>query len=265
MFFTDLFKSFSEPGRWLFTTWFKFLIRYRRTAIGPLWIIASPILFIFFLGALMVGLSNVSTSIFIPHMTIGLVCWTLLGGFINRSHSLFNRNVAYLVQGHTRHTDIVLIDNAELIVHFMHQAILILAVCLFYKTTTSPYAFMCIPGFLIVILNGYWISMVFGILGARYKDLGEIVGSIVSIAFLATPIIWMPVRDGAALGGRGTILQAYMTYNPFYHFLEIIRAPLMNIPIEPLTWYVVGGFTIFGYSLVVFVYWRYRHMVVIWV
>ncbi len=265
MLFNDIFQSFRSPIRWVFTTWFNLLIRYRRTAIGPLWIIASPVLFIFCLGALFLGLSNMTSSEFMPHLTIGLVNWTLLGGFVGRGHDLFTRNNAYLYQGETKYTDIILMDNAELIVHYLHQAVLILAVCIFYKTIKSPYALLSLLGFLIVILNGFWISVVLGILGSRFKDIGEILDTIITMAFLATPIIWMPVRNTAPVGrDTAPIFETYMRVNPFYHYMEIIRAPLMNLPIAPLTWIVVGVTTILGYIVATIMYWRYRHMLVIW-
>ena len=263
LFFSDTKKAILRPGLWIFTTWFKFLSRYRRTAIGPLWIIGSPILFIVFLGMLFVGLSDFSTSEFIPHLAVGVVCWTLLGGYLMRSHNVFLRNRAYLMQGKATQTDVVLFDNAELVVHFSHQCSIIVAVCLYYGTLVWPYSLLSLLGLALVILNGYWVTFVFGILGCRFRDFGEMISSITSIAFLATPIIWMPVKDGGK-GGRATIMEVYMTYNPFYHFLEIVRAPLLGNPVELLTWYVVFSITIIGYLLVAFMYWRYRHMIVFW-
>ena len=263
--FTDLAASIRSPSRWLFSTWFLFLIRYRRTSIGPLWIVATPIMFIGFLGALFVGLSNLSTSVFIPHMTIGFICWTLLGGFLGRSSSLYSRNKAMMMQGETRHTDVILLDISELVVHFLHQAILILAVCLFYKTIKGPYALFSLLGLLVVILNGFWFTIVVSIIGARFNDVSQLMGSVTSILFLATPIIWMPTTEpGGVVGSRGNILEVYMNFNPFYHFLEIIRAPLMNNPVAPLTLIVIGTITVLGFALAAFVYSRYRHMVVLW-
>lgn len=264
-FLSDTLNTLKKPNRWIFTTWFKFLTRYRRTSIGPLWIIASPILFIGFLGLLFVGLSGFTTSEFIPHLTIGFVGWTLLGGYLMRSHTIFSRNRAHLLQGEIIHTDILLFDNAELIVHFLHQCILVLAVCYYYGTIESAYSLISLLGLALIIVNGYSLTLIFGIVGARYKDFGEMISSITSIAFLATPIIWMPVEESSSIGGKGGILQAYMTFNPFYHFLEVFRAPLLSQPIEAVTWVVVISFTLLGYLIAEFFYRRYRHMISIWV
>lgn len=264
MFFSDTYKSLRQPSLWIFTTWFKFLMQYRRTIIGPLWIIASPIMFIVFLGALLVGLSRFSTSVFIPHLTCGIVVWTMLGGYLTRSTNVFDRHKAYLLQGKAKQTDIVLMDNAELVIHFLHQCVIIVAVCWFYKTAVFPYALISLIGFALIVINGYWVSYVFGILGIRYRDFGELIRALATILFLATPIIWMPAREDGPVVGRAKVLEAYMDFNPFYHFLEIIRAPLLGTPIDMLSWYVVGAFTVFGYLLAAIFYRMFRRYVVVW-
>ena len=261
---THTYQTLRKPSMWFFTTWFKFLARYRRTAIGPLWIVASPLMFIGFLGLLFVGLSNFSTSEFIPHLAVGMVAWTLLGGYLIRSPNVFNRNRAYIYQGKATQTDIIVFDNAELVVHFIHQCIIIVAFCWYYKTGTSfSNVGKSLLGLFFIIINGYWITLVFGILGARFRDFGEMITSITGIAFLATPIIWMPVKDGGD-GGRLGVLDTYITYNPFYHFLETFRAPLLGESVALFSWQVVWAITILGYLLATYMYYRYRHMIVFW-
>ena len=170
-----------------------------------------------------------------------------------------------MMQGETLHTNIILLDMSELVVHFLHQAILIVAVCLFYRTVNSTYALWSLVGLFTVILNGFWFTTVLAILGARFNDLSQLMSSITSILFLATPIIWMPSAvPGELTGGRVAVLEAYMNYNPMFHFLEIIRAPLLNKPVSDLTIIVVGCATVFGYILAGLMYRRYRHMVVLW-
>ena len=260
----DLYNTLRRPNGWLLATWFNLLLRYRQTFIGPLWMVARPVMFILFLGALFVGLSNFSSSVFIPHMTIGFICWTLIGGYLGRSDAVFSRNKAYLLDNNRSHTDVVVLDNAELILHFLHQCIIIVIVVLLYGTVKSPYALMSILGLGIVIFTGILLTIIFGILGSRFKDVGQIIASINGIAFLATPIIWMPNLENVS-AGRRNILEVYLDYNPFYHYLELIRAPLMGTPITPYTWAFVGVGTTLSAILATILYQRYRHLIVFWV
>lgn len=265
MFFKDIFATLSNPQRWIFTTWFKFLTRYRRTIIGPFWIIASPIIFISFLGLLFVGLSGFTTSEFIPHLSIGFISWTLIGGYLLRSHSVFARNKPFLMQGDVSLTDIIIFDNSELIVHFLHQTIIIVFICFFYKTVSSFYFLVSFVGLLCIAYAGVCISLIFGVLGARYKDFGELIGSITSIAFLATPIIWMPKSGAGAPNAKAGILEMYMKFNPFYHFLEVFRAPLLGNEISPFTWMVVASSCLVLTITAALFYRKLRHMVRVWI
>ncbi len=213
------------------------------------------------------GLSGLTTSEFIPHLAIGFIAWTLLGGFLLRSHNVFTRNKAYLMQGGVLPTSIILIDITELFIHFLHQTFIIILVCWYFKTISGFYFLTSIAGLFFIVLNGYWMTFVFGLIGARFKDFGELIDSITTIFFLATPILWMPIKNSSFLGvdERGGFLEVYMNLNPFYHFLEIFRAPLLNVPIKPFTWYVVFGITVFGYLLAAILYRKYRHMLAVWV
>lgn len=263
--FSDTARSLADPKRWMLTTWFKLLVRYRRMAIGPIWMLLTPILFIGFLGALFVGLSDFSTSVFIPHMAIGFIIWTLLGGYVARAATVFARNEAYIQQGGIPQSEIVLIDNSELVIHFLHQAILIALVAFYYDLSDGWGWVWAIPGFFIVVLNGYFFTIIFGILGARYQDLREVLETIAGIAFLATPIIWIPREiEGASVSAKVPFIEMYLDYNPFHHFMEIVRAPLMGTEISDLTWAFVAGITVI-HALCAWVFYnRYRHMVPIW-
>jgi len=259
----DSFASLSRGEMLYFTTFYRFAIKYRQTFIGPVWVVVQPIAFIVFLGALFVGLSNVSTSEFIPHLAIGYVAWTLLGGYLSRCPGIFSRNKAYIVDGNRSLTDAVLLDNLELIVHFAHQLIILLAVCLIFFSAPWFGVLKSMLGLSIIILNGYSFSVIFSIMGSRFKDLQEAVPSLSSILFLATPIIWMP--GPISNGSKGKILETYMNFNPFYHFLEIFRAPLLSTPISNHSWIFVGVVTVLGLVVSSILYRKYNSIVPHWV
>lgn len=244
----------------LYYTWYQFLIKYRRTALGPFWLLIGPTLFIVSLGKLFSHVGSVEVDHFIPHLTIGLVSWTLIQGFVTGSTTVFQRARAQLLQAGLPISSIILVDMGIVIIQFLHQAVLILLVMLYYQCNVSLYTFVSIIGLVFLIANGYWLVTVFGIIGARFRDLSEVTQAIMRIAFLATPIIWMP---GEA--GRGGVLGAYLTFNPFYHFLELVRAPLLNQPISAISWIVVILTTVCGFFLAYLFHYRYLKQVPLWV
>ena len=239
---------------------FHFLIRYRRTALGPVWLLVGPCIFIAFLGQLYAHIGAANPAIFIPHLAIGLVLWTLIAGFINQSATIYQRGRAQIMQAGLSLNHIVMVDVMSTVFQFLHQIIIIAVVLLIYKVPLGWSALLFVPGLALIIANGIWITQIFGILGARYRDLHQIFQAVMRIAFLATPIIWMP---GAI--GRGGVIGHFLFYNPFYHFLEIARAPLLGNPVEPLSWMVVLSFTVVSFILARFMATRYGHLVPLWV
>lgn len=252
--------TLSHVQLWLYTAWFQLLIRYRKTLLGPLWILVGPALFISFLGLLYAQVGGVPKAVFIPHLTIGLITWTLITGFVTTSPTVFQRAKAQILQSGMSLIDIVMGSVFSTVIQFMHQIVLILAIFIIFHKSVSLYALVSLIGLGILILNGVWLTVFFGILGARYRDLTEIVQAIMRIAFLATPIIWMP-----GSGGRGGVMGAFLVFNPFYHFLELIRAPLMGEQIAPLSWAVVLSITVIGFALAYFIHRRFAKNIPLWV
>lgn len=239
---------------------FTFLLRYRRTALGPLWLLVGPSLFIALLGLLYAEIGATDPQIFVPHLAVGLVLWTLATGFVTGSATTFQRNRAQIMQGGQKLDDIVAMDVTTTVLTFLHQVPIIIAVFLIFSVGVSWYALISLVGLAIIIANGIWMTQACGILGARYRDLSEVLQALMRIAFLATPIIWMPGE-----GGRGGVMGHFLTFNPFYHFLEIVRAPLLGNAIQPLSWLVVVGITLAGFAFARFMTVRFARFVPLWV
>ena len=81
--------------------------------------------------------------------------------------------------------------------------------------------------------------------------------SIVRIAFFVTPIIWMP----ESLPGRAVLLE----FNPFFHYVELVRAPLLGQAPEFVSWLAVLGMTLGGWLVALVMFRNYRWRVAYWV
>ncbi len=244
----------------IYLAYFDFAVQYRRTMIGPVWVLLGPTLFIATLGFLFSEVSNIPTDVFIPHLSFGLIAWTLISGFVTGSTSVFQRSKAQIMQGGMTLLDIVAVDVMRTVLHFLHQLVIVVVVFLVFDLPWTLYSWVSLLGLVILIANGTWLTMFFGIVGVRYRDLFEVVSAIMRIAFLATPIIWMPGEFG-----RGGVMGAFMSYNPFYHFLEIVRAPLLGQVVSSLSWVVVAVFTLFGFAITSIFYRRLKQRVPLWV
>ncbi|MEL6948154.1 MAG: ABC transporter permease [Pseudomonadota bacterium] len=240
--------------------YFKFLLRYRRTALGPLWLLVGPSLFIALVGALFAEIGAADPKVFIPHLAVGLVVWTLITGFIINAATVFQRNRPQIMQEGGSLIPIVIVDVALVVFSFLHQAPIILVVCILFAILPSWDVVFSLVGLFVLVLNGIWAGLVFGILGARYRDLSEVFHAIMRIAFLATPILWIP-GDGE----RGVIMTAFLVFNPFYHYIEIVRAPLLGNPVAGLSIAIVCACTVAGFALAWALLRRFARVVPLWV
>lgn len=249
----------TKYSRYVLLPLFSFLVHYRRTALGPAWLLVGPSLFIALLGFLYAEIGGIKTSVFIPHLAVGIVVWTLISGFVVGSATVYQRARAQIMQGGQTRDEVVVVEVVTTVLTFLHQLPIVIIVFLVYKVPVSLYALTSLIGLGFIIANGIWFTRFFGILGVRYRDLSEVFQAVMRIAFLATPIIWMPGN-----GGRASFVDQYSVFNPFYHFLEIIRAPLLGQSIETFTWTVVLAVTLFGFLITRLLAVRYGRFVPLW-
>lgn len=257
--YRSFYESLKQSEYWTYSTWLRFGLKYRKTLLGPIWLAVGPALFVVFLGYLYSDVMSVELSLFVPHLAVGYIVWTLFSGFVVNASTVYVRRRSEILQGVMRLTDLSLADTFQVFLTFLHQCVVIVGVFLFFRVVPTPYALVSIIGLYLILLNGLWLSVALGILGARFRDLAEIISAIMRLFFFITPIIWMPID------GKGGVLGNFLILNPFYHFLTIVRAPLLGRPIDNATWGVVLSITVIGFLFASIVYERASKQVSLWV
>ena len=239
--FKDLWHSIRYREYWLYSTWLKMGLQYRKTTLGPIWLMVSPAMFIIMLGYLFAQVGGRSLAVFVPHLAVGYITWTLVSGIVTNGTTLFHRRRSELLQGDIRLTDLVLSNFFSTFLQFLHQIPVIIAVMIWFKIMpTASGVLMSLFGLCLIVINGIWMIIIAGIIGTHYRDLAEIISAFMRLAFFITPIIWMDD------GGAGGLLGAYLIFNPFFHFLDIVRAPLLGDTIMVATWIFVALSTCIG-------------------
>jgi len=140
---------------------------------------------------------------------------------------------------------------------FGHHAIIIIGVlCLYgYEWKID---LLSVPAAIALIgINGVWVGIVLGVFCTRFRDISQIVSSIVQILFYVTPILWPPQMF--------TSYTWVIRFNPLYHFIELIRAPSFGEPFPTESWVMAGGVTILGIACAIAVLARFRKHVPYWV
>ena len=114
-----------------------------------------------------------------------------------------------------------------------------------------------IPGVLLVLIAAVPTAFLLGTLSARYRDLQQIIASIVQLAFFMTPIFW----KAELLKDRAYIAD----YNPFQMLLEGVRRPIVEGIPPAQTYLRIGVLIVVLYLVAAPFFVRYRRRLAFWV
>lgn len=262
-FWRELRESFRHPDFWALSSWLDIIVKARRSRLGVLWLIAPAVAYVFGLGSFfmsMRGISGDSVGEYYTHIALGSLVFRSLMSTITGSANVFAGSSAFIMDGHMRLTDYLLQSLAKSFFDLC-MYVPVAAVAVWLAGGVDPIGLLVsIPVLVLLYINALWISAVFALAGARLPDLGQLLSTVSIFLFLLTPIIWYP-----AMMPEGSIRGSLMRFNPFYHFVEAFRAPLMGDAIESVSYWYMGIMTVSGLLLATWAYRRYARYVPLWI
>jgi len=249
-------------GARLYELWSRFAFhdirqRFRRSVLGPLWLTISMGILVATLGLVFSTLFQQDASKTLPYISTGIIFWGLLTGCITDGTTVFISSEA-----------IIRNVPAPLSIHFyrlMARNIIIwgfnmaiyLVVVAYFELVPGWNALLFIPGFILFLINLAWMSLAVGVLSTRYRDIPQLVANFIQVMFFLTPIFWSPLT----LPNR----PAFVTLNPFYHLIEIVRAPLLGDEVSSASWALCIGMAAAGLGFTAWLYRRAHARIAYWV
>ena len=225
----DLRAAWSRRELALYLAWSETLARYRRSTLGPWWLVLGTALGVVGLGYVWSILFNIPANEFIPSITVGLVLWQMIAGVLTGGPSVFTLNASMIVNVRLPSFLVTLQVFGRHVINLLHNLLVILVVFLIYPEHFSLTMFLAIPGLLLVFVNLLAIMQILGILGARFRDIEPLISSLVPLLFFISPVIFRPQQLGAA--------EVVMRFNPIAYYMFVIREPMMGV-VPPLTSYL---------------------------
>lgn len=233
------------------------LIRYRGSMLGPFWLTLSMAVMVLSLGLLYSHLLKVETASYIPYLCLGLLSWSLISSLLLDSGQCFTIAEPLIKQIRLPLSIHVYRMIWRNLIIAGHNLVVYIVVMLWFGITPTWTALLVLPGLALVIVNAVWVALLLGMMCARFRDIPQIVASLTQIAFFLTPIIWSPDY----LGEHRDIAHL----NPFFAYVDLLRAPLLNEVPHILSWVVALIFTAGGWALTLAAYSRFRARVSYWV
>jgi ABC-type polysaccharide/polyol phosphate export permease len=234
--------------------WHDVVSRYRGSILGPLWITISMALMVVGIGVLNANLFGVPLKTFLPFVALGIVFFGVMAGTINEGCETFVQAAGVLSQTSLPMFTFVWRTMIRNLINLGHHIVIVVVVLVIYGAWREAHPVQALLGLALMVLNAGWVSMLAGIASARFRDIPQVVQSVMQFAIFMTPVFWLPTRLG--------VHRWILNFNPFYHQLEAVRAPLLGQPVAPETYGVLISLALAGWALTFAIFARTRRRIV---
>jgi len=232
--------------------------RYNRSLLGAFWLTISVGVMIASIGFVFGRIFDAPLNQFLPFLSVGLIFWNFISATITEGGNGFVAAEAIIKQQFiplSVHIFRVVWRN---LVILAHNIVIVPLILVATKTEFSPEMLMVVPGLLLLLLNVSWMGIFLGVVCTRYRDIPQIVANFIQVMFYLTPVIWTPEM----LQSRGVVYM--LSLNPFFHFIQIVRAPLLGQTASLDNWLVAALVAVIGWCFTLIFFGMYRRRIAYW-
>jgi ABC-type polysaccharide/polyol phosphate export permease len=231
--------------------------RYRRSVLGPFWLVIGTAVGVFGLSFIWGGLLKVDRATFVPTLAVGIVVWQLIAGCVAESPSAFTRNAAVMRNLKTPYLIFPLQLLLRQLINFAHNLVVVLVVLVIFPPPLSAVQLLVIPGMLLLAGNLFWFAILFGMLGARFRDLEQTIGVLIPLMFFLSPVLYRPDQLG--------VMERFIWLNPFTYMISLIRDPIQGFAPEFFVYLISAGMLVVGWAATLWLYGRRHDRIPFWV
>jgi ABC-type polysaccharide/polyol phosphate export permease len=256
LFNSQVLRSLRSHQLWTTLGWADIRFRYRRTMIGPFWLTISTGATIFGVGFVYAGLFGKPVSGYLPYLAIGMIVWAFISATINEGCNAFIA-AAGIIKSYEMSLPVHplrLMWRNEIIA--FHNLVLVGLLWLYFHWSLSAIVLLAIAGWLILNVFLFGLVLCLATICTRYRDVPQIIGAVLQLAFFVTPIMW----SAADLGPRRWVADV----NPLSALIEIIRAPLLGEIPEARAWIIAVAVALGALAVGLACFEKYKYRIAYW-
>ena len=223
----DFVQSFRAHQLWVALAMNDIVARYRGSMIGPFWITITTAVFVGGIGLVYSELMNVDPAAYVPWMATGVVLWQLISGLVLEGADALIGAAGIIRQTATPLPMFIWRVVLRGIINFLHQIVVIFAVALFFGYFTKINLPLAAAGLVLTVINVAWMALIASIISARFRDTQQVIASVIQLVFFMSPVLWRPQDLTRA--------KLILAPNPVYHMLEVVRGPLLGLPVPMIS------------------------------
>jgi ABC-type polysaccharide/polyol phosphate export permease len=253
----DLADGFGKSWMWVALGLQDIKLRYRGSVLGPLWLTISTLVMVVAIGVIYGRLFHADIATYLPYVALGLIVWQTFSSIIIEGCEIFLRERSVIQQVPIPFSIHAYRNVCRNFIVLAHNLVIVPIGLFFFAVPIDWHVLEIIPGLLLLAINGVWISILLGLISARFRDVPPIVGSFLQVLFFVTPIFW-PVE---MLGNW----QSIAALSPLFATIDVVRAPLLGAATAGSSWIVLMIMTILGCSVTFAAFTRFRTRIAYWI
>ena len=227
---------------WLFTKR-TFILRYKQTILGPLWVILQPLITTLIFTLVFGGIAGISTD-GVPQVLFymaGNAVWSFFAACLNGTASTFTGNAGVFGKVYFPRLVSPISTVLSSMVNFFIQFAMFLCFWAYYlivgEISPNYVGMLMLPVILVYLgLLGLGFGIIVSSMTTKYRDLAMLVGFGVSLWMYITPVVF-PV---STLGNGG--LYKLVMLNPVTCAVETFRWAFLGQGIfNPVHWGISAG------------------------
>lgn len=255
--YSDLVQSFRRYKVWDLLAKQDIRQRYRRSALGPFWITLSMVISIVAIGLVYGNLFGVELKGYLPYLTVGFILWSFISTVVVESCGVITGAESIIKQIRLPFGVFILRMVWRNLLILAHHSVVLVIVLVIFDAWVDVNILLLVLAMGINIIAGIFLSYILGAVCCRYRDVAQIINSVMQVVFYVTPVIW----KADILKNNKWILD----FNPFYYFLEIIRYSLIGgDQFSWLPWMGSIGWTVGLYILATVTFKRCENKLALW-
>lgn len=255
----DLKQGWELHRLWLRLGYAEVRRRYRRTLLGPFWATGQIAIYILCVGYIFSSVLEADRSTYISYLTTGFITWMLVYAVLTEATAAFVSNAAIRQQQPFPYSMFIYAMLARNFFAHLHHYVLYFAVSLIFGLQISWNLLLLVPGYLLTGINLAWLSLILATLTARFRDIQQLIVSLMQVMLFVTPIFYS--QDMLSPTQRVFVLMP----NLIYHMTVIIRAPLLGIA-PPISSYAILILSAtFGWLFAAWLFGKCRQTIIFWI
>ena len=255
----DLIFTIRNYYSWSYLSYFDLKLKYRRTFLGPWWVVLGIAISAAAMCFLWSTIFNLDWRSYLTYLFSGFIIWMWISQMVIDAPGTFCGDSSRYIKAYPNPPLFYVFRKCFLsFLLFLHHTPLIIIVTLLVNQYINLSVLYSLPiGLFIVFINSILFTTNIGMISARYRDIDPLVKSLMPPMLLLTPVLWKPEMLGD--------YSSFVYLNPFTHFVGIVRNDLIGLEFDAKIW--IGAFlmTILQIFIFIILYSKKSKRIVFWV